>query len=68
MKELWSPVYKAYFPEGLDDPALRLLKVNVHKAEYWESHGLIRTAIGFVKALAGQEAEMGENERLNLGR
>jgi general stress protein 26 len=27
MKELWSPIYKAYFPDGLDDPNLRLLKI-----------------------------------------
>jgi general stress protein 26 len=66
MEELWSPVYKAYFPDGLDDPHLRLLKVEVQKAEYWESHGLIPTVIGFVKAMAGQEAELGENEKLNL--
>jgi general stress protein 26 len=67
MEALWSPVYKAYFPDGLDDPNLRLLKVEVQKAEYWESHGLIPTVIGFVKAMAGQEAELGENEKLKLG-
>jgi general stress protein 26 len=66
MEELWSPVYKAYFPKGLDDPALSLLKVEVEKAEYWESYGLIPTVIGFVKAMAGQESELGENEKLNL--
>ncbi len=67
MAELWSPVYKAYFPEGLDDPNLRLLKVSVRKAEYWESHGLIRSAIGFVQGLVeGKEADMGENEKIRL--
>jgi general stress protein 26 len=66
MEELWSPAYKAYFPKGLDDPELSLLKVEVEKAEYWESHGLIPTVIGFVRAMAGQESELGENEKLNL--
>lgn len=66
MKELWSPVYKAYFPEGLDDPNLRLIKVNVQKAEYWQGHGLIRTIIGFAQAMAGKEADLGENEKVNL--
>lgn len=65
-EELWSPVYKVYFPDGLDDPNLRLLKVEVEKAEYWESRGLIPTVIGFVKGLAGQEAELGENEKIEL--
>ena len=68
MEELWSPVYKAYFPDGLDDPQLRLIKVHVDKAEYWKGHGLVRTVIGFAKALAGQESELGENEKMNLRR
>ncbi len=66
IKELWSPVYKAYFPKGVDDPDLRLLKVTVQEAEYWESDGLIPTAIAFVQALAGKEVEMGENEKIKL--
>ncbi len=67
MEELWSPVYKAYFPDGLDDPQLRLIKVHVDKAEYWKGHGLVRTVIGFARALTGQEADLGENEKLQLG-
>ena len=64
--EFWDPIYKVYFPEGKDDPKLRLLKVNVEKAEYWTTGNLVATAIGFVKALAGQESELGENEKLTL--
>ena len=64
--EFWDPIYKVYFPEGKDDPKLRLLKVNVEKAEYWTTDNLVATAIGFVKALAGQESELGENEKLTL--
>lgn len=67
MEELWSPIYKAYFPQGLDDPALRLLKIRAEKAEYWESSGLIPTILAFAQAMAGKEAELGENEKLNLG-
>lgn len=67
MKELWSPIYKAYFPDGLDDPNLRLLKIEVQKAEYWDTPGgLVATIIGFAQALAGKESEMGENEKLHL--
>ncbi|GAB4523496.1 MAG: pyridoxamine 5'-phosphate oxidase family protein [Anaerolineae bacterium] len=68
MEELWSPIYKAYFPGGLDDPNLRLLKVDVRKAEYWDSPGgLIPTIIGFAQSLAGKEADMGDNQKLQLG-
>jgi general stress protein 26 len=36
MEALWSPMVKAWFPGGLDDPDLVLLRVDVHKAEYWD--------------------------------
>lgn len=67
VEELWSPVYKAFFPDGLDDPRLCLIKVTVEKAEYWQSLGLVATMVGFAKSLAGQEAEIGENEKIDLG-
>jgi len=68
MKELWNPAYKAWFPEGLDDPNICLLKVRVTKAEYWDSPGnAVIHLIGFVKALAtGEEYEPGENEKIDL--
>ena len=37
MKELYNPAIKAWFPKGLDDPDLELLKVIPFKAEYWDS-------------------------------
>jgi general stress protein 26 len=65
MEELWNPILKAWFPEGLDDPHICLMKVKVDQAEYWESpSGKVVQLLGFVKALAtGQEADYGENKR-----
>jgi len=37
MKEKWSPVVKAYFPNGVDDPNLALLKVQPLEVYYWEA-------------------------------
>lgn len=37
MKELWTPTLKAWFPEGLEDPELALIKVSVTSAEIWDS-------------------------------
>ncbi len=37
-KELWSDILKAWFPKGLDDPKLTLIKVTPHQAEYWDSN------------------------------
>lgn len=68
IEELWSPVLKAWFPEGLDDPSLCLLKVSVEQAEYWDTpSGKIVQLVGFVKALAtGEQIQTGENEKLTF--
>ncbi len=68
MKELWSPIYKVWFPDGLDDPTLRLLKVSVEKAEYWDNPGgLVATMIGFAEGLINKDtSKMGENETITL--
>ncbi|MES2663487.1 MAG: pyridoxamine 5'-phosphate oxidase family protein [Pseudomonadota bacterium] len=68
IKELWNPIYKAWFPEGLDDPNLVLLKVSAEQAEYWDStSNTIVQLAGFVKAvLTGERAKGGENEKIIL--
>ncbi len=68
IEELWSPILKAWFPEGLDDPHVCLLKVSVEQAEYWDaSSSKIVQLVGLVKALAtGEEADYGENEKLSF--
>lgn len=67
-EELWNPAFKAWFPQGLEDPDLALLKIAVEQAEYWDSASstLVQIA-GFVKALAtGQSYRGGENKKLDL--
>ena len=68
IEELWSPIYKAWFPEGLDDPHICLLRVRVEDAEYWDApNSKIVQIAGFVKALVtGQEADYGENKTIHL--
>ncbi len=68
MEELWNPILKAWFPKGLDDPNICLLKVDVEQAEYWDSpSSTLVQIVGFVKALVtGQRADGGENEKINL--
>ena len=68
IEELWSPVYKAWFPDGLDDPELALLQVKVETAEYWDSpSSAVVNLVGFVKAVAtGQEYHPGENKTITL--
>ena len=33
----WKPAYKTFFPEGRDDPALVLLRIQISKADIWDS-------------------------------
>ena len=64
IKELWTPALKAWFPQGQDDPEVALLKIDVDKAEYWDSpHGKVVQLIGYAKALAtGQTYQPGPGE------
>jgi len=68
IEELWNPIYKAWFPEGLDDPNLVLLKVSVEQAEYWDAtSSTIVQIVGFVKALVtGERSEGGDHGKVNL--
>ncbi len=36
-RELWTPKVKTWFPGGLDDPHLALIRVRIHSAEYWDA-------------------------------
>ena len=50
-KELWNPLLKAWFPGGPEDPNTGLLRVEVDKAEYWDSPSSKAVQmIGFAKA------------------
>jgi len=68
IKELWNPIYKAWFPEGLDDPELAALQVTPTKAEYWDApSSKVVQLVGFVKAIVtGQRARGGDHAELNL--
>jgi len=69
-KALWSPLYKAWFPDGLDDPNLALLNVEVTGAEYWDAPtNKMVLLLGMAKAVAtGKEYEGGENREVDLRR
>jgi general stress protein 26 len=66
-RELWRPAYKAWFPLGIDDPELVLIKVNVQSADYWEAPSLkVVRLLGFAKAvLTGKQSDLGKHGHLN---
>lgn len=69
--ELWSAVHKAWFPEGLDDPDLALLRVDVRHAEYWEAKGgRMVQLIGALRAAAAAKSAaeaFGEHGAVRFG-
>lgn len=55
-EKLWNPIMKAWFPKGLDDPDLVLLKVEIEEAEYWDpASKRMLTLIRFAKSMAGAD-------------
>lgn len=63
-EELWNPLYRTWFPKGLDDPELVCLKVDVQRAEYWDSKSaaMIYLIGTFKAALTGKPYEASEKE------
>ncbi len=68
IEELWNPILKAWFPKGLEDPNLALLKISIEQAEYWDSASstLVQIA-GFIKAIVtGEEAKGGDHGKISF--
>ncbi|MCZ2827574.1 pyridoxamine 5'-phosphate oxidase family protein [Modestobacter sp. VKM Ac-2986] len=67
-RELWNGGVEAWFPDGPDDAAIVLIKVEGSSAEYWDTPGgRIATALSFAKAkVTGQPYDGGENETVRL--
>ena len=62
ISELWSSMYKAWFPEGESDPEIAVLRVDVTEAEYWQasSSSLVRGAKYLAAAVTGGKTSIGE--------
>lgn len=56
IKELWTPIAKAWFTEGIDDPRVSVIKVVPDDGFYWDNkHGnLVAGAKMMFGALTGQ--------------
>jgi general stress protein 26 len=67
-EELWNPAFKIWFPNGLDDPNLALLKIEVEQGEYWEGSNNVQLMVSAVKTLlTGQPGDIGgENKKIEL--
>ena len=68
VKEKWSPMVKAWFPQGADDPNLALLKVVPTDVYYWDAE--TGKMVSFLKIAAsvvtGKQLAEGTEGKLNV--
>ncbi|MDP9051621.1 MAG: pyridoxamine 5'-phosphate oxidase family protein [Acidobacteriota bacterium] len=66
--ELWNPMFKAWFPEGEDDPQIAVIRVDVSEAQYWEaSSSKIVFGIKYLAAsVTGGKVDVGEMGRVRV--
>jgi general stress protein 26 len=64
--ELWNPMFKAWFPEGEDDPNIAVLKVEVDEAQYWQasSSKLVFGLKYLARAVTGGSVDVGEQGKV----
>lgn len=68
IKELWTPLMKTWFPKGVDDPDLCLIRVSAESAEYWDSpSSTIVHVYGLAKAIVtGERPHPGDHDRVDI--
>ena len=68
MQQLWNPYVALFFPDGIDDPKLTLLKVEAQHAEYWDSSaGTIAVIFKkIIAAVTGKKYESGDHKEVDL--
>ena len=66
MKELFNPFVKAWFPKGLKDPSLALLKVHPHEMEYWSNDDskVLTYLKVLVAAATGSQPSVGDHGKV----
>jgi general stress protein 26 len=67
--KLWSEAWRAWFPQGKDDPALCLIKLEARQGEYWDNSGVrgLRYLFEGVKAIAkGTTPETDESQHAKV--
>jgi len=61
-------MYTAWFPQGKEDPEIRVVRVTVDAAEYWDapSNAVVRNFQLLLAAVTAGHVKVGENEAVWL--
>lgn len=64
----WNPTLQVWFPKGMNDPELALLKVSVREAEFWEAPPTKASQlVGMLgAAISGKEYDAGDHGKFEL--
>ena len=64
IRELWNPFLRAWFDDA-EDPSIRLVRVSVEEAEYWDTPGgKVASLLSMAKAaLTGTGSDMSSNNQ-----
>lgn len=66
-RELWKPSVKTWFPGGIEDPNLALLRVDVSSAEYWDSQSSMMVQLyGLAKTPADGKNSKNPGEKVKV--
>lgn len=65
MSQLYTPILKTWFPGGIDDPNMTLIRFEAERGDFWDSPGgMLQVLAAFTKAVVtgerGQGGEMGK--------
>ncbi len=62
----WNASYKAWFPEGENDPAITVIKVRVTGAQYWEANSsrIVRLGQIAIAAITGGKTDVGDTGKI----
>jgi general stress protein 26 len=56
LEELYTTLQRTWFPKGVDDPDITLVKFDVDEGNYWDSHdSYVRLALAFAKSVVTGE-------------
>lgn len=67
-ERLWSPMAKAWFPGGVNDPDVALLEVRITHAEFWDvKDSKVTQLFKMAKAsITGEPPRMGEHKEFKV--
>jgi general stress protein 26 len=68
LEQLYTPIQRTWFPDGLDDPHMTLIRFDVDRGEFWDARaGTLGVLVAFAKSVVtGAPGEVGEAGHLRL--